>query len=427
MINISGHWNRNTPYLHHESLSSIQCTLQSQKLPPWEDPILQAAWGSIQTSMAYPMSNEAANFNSSFLRQRGSQPLSSIEQLSKPEMIQPTWSATTGWSSPQLSAMYSGKLHAGITPEEFEAMDGRECVNCGSIETPLWRRDGTGHYLCNACGLYHRMNGINRPLVRPKRNLNNPRKPPLTCTNCGTANTTLWRRSSTGEPLCNACGLYFKLHGVPRPQAMKKDTIQTRKRKPKSPSKAEKKPKAPRINVQQELFFDHRQISSISTEAASLSAHEDKISGMIHRDVNSNEDSYVQSTTTGCFEKQENNSQFTINTPLIQRHNYVYPDSVSTYENSHGYEASDIYKTINNVQDVGDNYRYEQFQSQYDSSYIHAEFSSQYDQTRFEGKSECAEVSHFYEHHQPSYENTIVKPEMSYDDRSSSNDISTSS
>ncbi|KAI8093566.1 uncharacterized protein BX664DRAFT_329987 [Halteromyces radiatus] len=50
------------------------------------------------------------------------------------------------------------------------------------------------------------------------------------CSNCNTQTTPLWRRNAQGQPLCNACGLFLKLHGVVRPLSLKTDVIKKRNR-----------------------------------------------------------------------------------------------------------------------------------------------------------------------------------------------------
>ncbi|TPX49545.1 hypothetical protein SeMB42_g02570 [Synchytrium endobioticum] len=58
----------------------------------------------------------------------------------------------------------------------------------------------------------------------------NDESPTISCTNCQTTKTPLWRRNAQGEPLCNACGLFYKLHGVVRPLSLKTDVIRKRNR-----------------------------------------------------------------------------------------------------------------------------------------------------------------------------------------------------
>lgn len=56
------------------------------------------------------------------------------------------------------------------------------------------------------------------------------RRTPTICANCFASNTPLWRRHPEGHMLCNACGLFFKLHGRSRPLSMKTDVINRRHR-----------------------------------------------------------------------------------------------------------------------------------------------------------------------------------------------------
>ncbi|KAF9116302.1 putative electron transfer flavoprotein subunit [Mortierella sp. AM989] len=157
---------------------------------------------------------------------------------------------------------------------------GVRCENCGVTVTPLWRRSSNNEPLCNACGLYHKLHAMHRPkhlqqnqtiapgTSEPTSTLGNfksetkttgsPNQQPMlpsqhqrfnastpegslgssssdtvmrpTCTNCKTTLTPLWRKDDAGEILCNACGLYYKLHHIHRPISLKRNIIRRRSR-----------------------------------------------------------------------------------------------------------------------------------------------------------------------------------------------------
>ncbi|KAI8597566.1 hypothetical protein EDD21DRAFT_292317, partial [Dissophora ornata] len=149
--------------------------------------------------------------------------------------------------------------HSSAKKEQKGGVTATSCANCGTTTTPLWRRASNGQTICNACGLYFKARNLTRPpwlkrnIVEQQRQaeMQYPRIKPtiasvqghvletatamgleeqtnrqnLVCANCRTTTTPLWRRDSAGNTICNACGLYFKLHNVHRPVTMKRAVI----------------------------------------------------------------------------------------------------------------------------------------------------------------------------------------------------------
>lgn len=75
------------------------------------------------------------------------------------------------------------------------------------------------------------------------------------CQNCTTSTTPLWRRDEMGSVLCNACGLFLKLHGTPRPISLKTDVIKSRNRVKTAGQGQKRKASNPRICAYSLLIF----------------------------------------------------------------------------------------------------------------------------------------------------------------------------
>ncbi|XP_024915357.1 erythroid transcription factor [Cynoglossus semilaevis] len=142
--------------------------------------------------------------------------------------------STSGWSCPFENMCHAAYLPGDWLPPESKTWPRRGppenyvCILCGANRTPLWRRDDAGRHMCHSCSV-EREEIEKGVLLKSKRTVT--RREGTRCVNCDTAETTLWRKNSEGQLVCNACGLYYKLHKVNRPLTLKNDKIQTRKRK----------------------------------------------------------------------------------------------------------------------------------------------------------------------------------------------------
>ncbi|XP_059535777.1 erythroid transcription factor-like [Myotis daubentonii] len=74
---------------------------------------------------------------------------------------------------------------------------------------------------------------------KPQRRPKVSKRAGAQCTNCQTTTTAVWRLNAGRDPVCNACGLYYKRHQVNRPRTVQKGGIKSRKPRP---SQKEKKP-----------------------------------------------------------------------------------------------------------------------------------------------------------------------------------------
>lgn len=156
---------------------------------------------------------------------------------------EPMWNGETTVSVPSIKKEPSGGVSA-VQVQSFKMVMSTP-TNSNSTNQPrksnLTSSLQSQHRVLSQLRELDRLAGPNGPReVEPKPEKKPaPPKPKHTeCFNCHTLKTPLWRKDPTGNTLCNACGLFYKLHGTTRPLSLKTDVIKKRSsRRPSSTPK----------------------------------------------------------------------------------------------------------------------------------------------------------------------------------------------
>ncbi|KAJ3835498.1 hypothetical protein F5878DRAFT_543062, partial [Lentinula raphanica] len=258
-----------------ESIDLMSSTTTSltttSSAPPPTSSIKKMKLGNIKLSL-----NPTKKISSSSLR-RSTTPLNTVP---RPTLTVRTSSSGASARSSLPSA--TAPPTSSITPSTSStpgapAGQKAECHNCGATHTPLWRRGLNDELNCNACGLYCKLH--KRPRPKTMRNqhggeggrgssagagLNDIHT--AQCYNCHTTATPLWRKDDEGKTVCNACGLYYKLHGSARPISMKSDVIRKRSRHDAHAAMQARRAKPSPVN-------SVHSVTSMTSSSHSLSTH----------------------------------------------------------------------------------------------------------------------------------------------------------
>ena len=164
----------------------------------------QASDGMITSNLYGDEFLEYASFNSDIGSFNCNLPVEAIAQASP----------ISNTSGPLFTSWKTNSPTKSSTQPQIDPHSGlplKICSNCGSISTPSWRRCPEGrNLLCNACGLYQKLHNRPRPLriredgsVQVIRNVssNNSSKNNNVCQNCRTTVTPIWRRSQGDRSL----------------------------------------------------------------------------------------------------------------------------------------------------------------------------------------------------------------------------------
>ncbi|KAM0676448.1 hypothetical protein GVAV_000415 [Gurleya vavrai] len=96
----------------------------------------------------------------------------------------------------------------------FDKKKIRACDNCLTVKTPSWRRNPkNGGILCNACGLYQKLHNRSRPFsitTEGKTKAIKPNYEPHCCQRCFSAAGNIWYGGVKGVQICDNCYYYQK-------------------------------------------------------------------------------------------------------------------------------------------------------------------------------------------------------------------------